>query len=134
MLTDLVGGQVQMAFVTLSAALPFIKSGKLRAIALASDQRAEAIANVPTMTEAGLPGFTAATWFGLFGPASMSSELINKIYSDVSKVVAEPSTTRRLLEMGGVVNNSSPQEFKKVIDAEVKNWGEAVRLSGARVD
>lgn len=134
MLTDLVGGQVQMAFVTLSAALPFIKSGKLRAIALASDQRAEAIANVPTMTEAGLPGFTAATWFGLFGPASMSTELINKIYSDVSKVVAEPSTTRRLLEMGGVVNNSSPQEFKKVIDAEVKNWGEAVRLSGARVD
>ena len=86
------------------------------------------------MTEAGLPGFTAATWFGLFGPASMSTELINKIYSDVSKVVAEPSTTRRLLEMGGVVNNSSPQEFKKVIDAEVKNWGEAVRLSGARVD
>ena len=134
MLTDLVGGQVQMAFVTMSAALPFIKSGKLRAIALASDQRAEAIANVPTMTEAGLPGFTAATWFGLFGPASMSTELINKIYSDVSKVVAEPSTTRRLLEMGGVVNNSSPQEFKKVIDAEVKNWGEAVRLSGARVD
>ncbi|HBI84497.1 MAG TPA: MFS transporter [Alcaligenaceae bacterium] len=134
MLTDLVGGQVQMAFVTLSAALPFIKSGKLRAIALASDQRAEAIANVPTMTEAGLHGFTAATWFGLFGPASMSTELINKIYSDVSKVVAEPSTTRRLLEMGGVVNNSSPQEFKKVIDAEVKNWGEAVRLSGARVD
>lgn len=134
MLTDLVGGQVQMAFVTLSAALPFIKSGKLRAIALASDKRAEAIENVPTMTEAGMPGFTAATWFGLFGPASMSSDLIEKIYKDVSKVVAEPSTTRRLLDMGGVINNSSPQDFQKVIDTEVKNWGEAVRLSGARVD
>lgn len=134
MLTDLVGGQVQMAFVTLSAALPFIKSGKLRAIALASDKRAEAIENVPTMTEAGMPGFTAATWFGLFGPASMTSDLIEKIYKDVSKVVAEPSTTRRLLEMGGVINNSSPQDFKMVIDTEVKNWGEAVRLSGARVD
>ena len=134
MLTDLVGGQVQMAFVTLSAALPFIHSGKLRAIALAADKRAEAIANVPTMTEAGLPGFTAATWFGLFGPASMKPELVDKIYQDVSKVVAEPSTTRRLLEMGGVINNSSPEEFRKIIDAEVKNWGEAVRLSGARVD
>ncbi len=134
MLTDLIGGQVQMAFVTLSAALPYIKSGKLRAIALASDKRADAIAEVPTMAEAGMPGLTAATWFGLFGPASMPQALVNKIYLDVSSIVAEPNMTRRLLEMGGVINNSSPQAFREVIDAEVKNWSEAVRLSGARVD
>ncbi len=134
MLTDLIGGQVQVAFVTLSAALPFINSGKLRAIALASNERAQAIAEVPTMTEAGMPGFTAATWFGLFGPATMSAELVEKIYKDVSTVVAQPGTAKRLLEMGGVINNSTPQEFKAVIDAEVKNWSEAVRLSGARVD
>ncbi len=134
MLTDLIGGQVQVAFVTLSAALPYINSGKLRAIALASDKRAQAIADVPTMTEAGMPGFTAATWFGLFGPASMQPALIEKIYLDVSKIVAEPLMTKRLLEMGGVINNSSPQAFKAVIDTEVKNWSEAVRLSGARVD
>ena len=134
MLTDLIGGQVQVAFVTLSAALPFIQSGKLRAIALASDKRAEAIADVPTMTEAGMPGFTAATWFGLFGPASMPAALVEKISKDVSTVVSQPATNKRLLEMGGVINNSSPQEFKLVIDAEVKNWSEAVRLSGARVD
>lgn len=134
MLTDLIGGQVQVAFVTLSAALPYINSGKLRAIALASDKRAQGIADVPTMTEAGMPGFTAATWFGLFGPASMSAALVEKIYQDVSKVVAEPATTKRLLEMGGVINNSTPQQFKAIIDAEVKNWSEAVRLSGARVD
>ncbi|MDO8693006.1 MAG: tripartite tricarboxylate transporter substrate binding protein [Sheuella sp.] len=134
MLTDLIGGQVQVAFVTLSAALPYINSGKLRAIALASDKRAQGIADVPTMAEAGMPGFTAATWFGLFGPASMSEALVEKIYQDVSKVVAEPATTKRLLEMGGVINNSTPQQFKIIIDAEVKNWSEAVRLSGARVD
>lgn len=64
----------------------------------------------------------------------MPAALVEKIYQDVSKVVAEPSTTKRLLEMGGVINNSSPQAFKMVIDAEVKNWSEAVRLSGARVD
>ena len=134
MLTDLIGGQVQVAFVTLSAALPYINSGKLRAIALASAKGAQAIADVPTMIEAGMPGFTAATWFGLFGPATMPAALVEKIYQDVSKVVAEPATTKRLLEMGGVINNSSPQTFKMVIDAEVKNWSEAVRLSGARVD
>lgn len=134
MLTDLIGGQVQMAFVTLSAALPYINSGKLRPIALASTKRAEAISNVPTMAEAGMPGFTAATWFGLFGPASMPPALVKKIYEDVAKVVAEPAATKRLLDMGGVINNSSPQAFTEVINAEVKNWAEAVRLSGARVD
>ena len=134
MLTDLIGGQVQIAFVTLSAALPYIKSGKLRAIALASDQRAQAIAEVPTVGQAGLTDFTAATWFGLFGPGSMPPALVEKIYQDVSRIVAEPDMTRRLLEMGGVINNSSPQVFKTVIDSEVKNWSEAVRLSGARVD
>jgi tripartite-type tricarboxylate transporter receptor subunit TctC len=64
----------------------------------------------------------------------MSAALVEKIYQDVSKVVAEPATTKRLLEMGGVINNSTPQQFKAIIDAEVKNWSEAVRLSGARVD
>ena len=134
MLTDLIGGQVQVAFVTLSAALPYIKSGKLRAIALAHPTRVDALAGVPTMTEAGMPGFNAATWFGLFGPASMTTELRQKIYQTVRGIVADPGMQQRLLEMGGEINNSSPAEFQKVIDAEVKNWAEAVKLSGARVD
>ena len=134
MITDLLGGQVQLAFVTLSAALPHIKAGKLKAIALAHPKRVEAIANVPTMTEAGMPGFQAATWFGLFAPASLPPALQEKIYQDVSRIVATPEMTKKLQEMGGEVNNSSPADFKKVIDAEVKNWAEGVRLSGAKVD
>ncbi len=134
MLTDLIGGQVQVAFVTLSAALPYIRSGKLRPIALAHDKRVGAIANVPTMAEAGLPGFTAATWFGIYGPGTMKAALRQKISTDIQKIVAEPGMTQRLVDMGGDVNNSTPEAFQKVIDAEVKNWSEAVRLSGARVD
>jgi len=134
MLTDLIGGQVQVAFVTLSAALPYIKSGKLRPIALAHDKRVGAIANVPTMSEAGLPGFTAATWFGIYGPGTMNDALRQKISADIQKIVAEPGMTQRLVDMGGDVNNSSPEAFQTVIDAELKNWSEAVRLSGARVD
>jgi tripartite-type tricarboxylate transporter receptor subunit TctC len=134
MLTDLIGGQVQVAFVTLSAALPYIKSGKLRAIALAHPARVDALPGVPTMTEAGMPNFNAATWFGLFGPATMPQELRQKIYQTVQRIVAEPGMQQRLLEMGGEINNSSPTEFQKVIDAEVKNWAEAVKLSGASVD
>lgn len=134
MLTDLMGGQVQVAFVTLSAALPYINSGKLKPIALAHDQRVKAIPTVPTMSEAGIPNFTAATWFGIYGPGTMSEALRQKISTDIQKIVAEPAMTQRLQDMGGEVNNSAPEAFQQVIASEVKNWSEAVQLSGARVD
>jgi tripartite-type tricarboxylate transporter receptor subunit TctC len=134
MLTDLIGGQVQVAFVTLSAALPYINSGKLKPIALAHPKRVDAIASVPTMAEAGVPDFSAATWFGIYGPGTMNEALRQKISADIQKIVAEPAMTQRLRDMGGEVNNSTPEGFQKVIDAEVKNWSEAVRLSGARID
>jgi len=134
MLTDLLGGQVQVAFVTLSAALPYIKSGKLKPIAMAHHARVAALPTVPTMAEAGVPDFTAATWFGIYGPGSMSDALRQKISADIQKIVAEPAMTQRLRDMGGEVNNSSPEVFQKVIASEVKNWSEAVRLSGARID
>lgn len=134
MLTDLIGGQVQVAFVTLSAALPYINSGKLKPLALAHSQRVAAIPSVPTMAEAGVPDFTAATWFGIYGPGTMNDALRQKISKDIQKIVAEPAMTQRLRDMGGEVNNSSPEAFQKVIASEVKNWSEAVRISGARVD
>ena len=134
MLTDLMGGQVQIAFVTLSAALPYIKTGKLRAIALAHGERVAALDGVPTTAEAGMPGFTAATWFGLYGPSSMPAALREKISTDIRRIVAEPGMTQRLQDMGGQVNNSTPEAFQKVIDAEVKNWAQAVQLSGAKID
>lgn len=134
MLTDLIGGQVPMAFVTLSAALPHIKAGKLKAVALAHSKRVDAIPSVPTFTEAGMPGFVSATWFGLFGPGTMSPELTNRIYQDVAKIVAMPEFTAKLKDMGGDVDNSTPQAFQAHIQAEMKRWAEAVRLSGAQVD
>lgn len=134
MVTDLLGGQVQMAFVTLSAALPHIVSGKLNAVALAHPRRVDAIRDVPTMAEVGMPGFEAATWFGLFGPATMPAELRQKIYHDVARIVEQPEVTKMLQDMGGDVNNSSPEAFQAFIDAEAARWGEAVKLSGARVD
>jgi tripartite-type tricarboxylate transporter receptor subunit TctC len=134
MLTDLIGGQVPMAFVTLSAALTHIKAGKLKAIALAHAKRVDAIADVPTFAQAGMSGFTAATWFGMLAPASMPANLQNKIYQDVAKIVAHPEFTARLIEMGGDVDNTTPQAFQAFIQSESKRWAEAVRLSGAQVD
>ncbi|WP_415793393.1 Bug family tripartite tricarboxylate transporter substrate binding protein [Bordetella tumulicola] len=134
MLTDLLGGQVQMAFVTLSAALPHIQAGKLNAVALAHSRRVDAIKDVPTMDESGMKGFEAATWFGLFAPASMPADQREKIYQDVSKIVGTPEMTKKLQAMGGDVNNSSPKEFQDFINAEAARWAEGVKLSGAQVD
>ena len=134
MVTDLIGGQVPMAFITLSAAVQQIKAGKLKAIALAHPKRVAAIADVPTFQEAGMPGFVAATWFGLLAPSSMPAELREKIYRDVKKIVEQPEFTAKLVEMGGDVDNSTPQQFAALIQKEMRRWGEAVRISGAQVD
>ncbi|MCJ9712977.1 tripartite tricarboxylate transporter substrate binding protein, partial [Bordetella hinzii] len=110
------------------------QSGKLNAIALAHPRRVDAIAKVPTMAEAGMKDFEAATWFGLFAPSSMPDDLRQKIYQDVSKVVATPEMTRKLQDMGGEVNNSSPQQFQAFINEEARRWAEGVKLSGAQID
>lgn len=134
MITDLLGGQVEMAFATLSAVLPHIKSGKLNAIALAHGKRMSALADVPTFAEAGMASFEAATWFGVFAPAGLPSDLRDRIYKDISLIVATPAMTQKLVEMGGEVNNYSPVQFDAFIQKETARWAEAVRISGARVD
>ena len=134
MLTDLMGAQVPTAFVTLSAVLPHVKSGKLRSIALAHAKRVAAIAEVPTFAEAGMPGFVAATWFGLLAPASLPADLQSRIHRDVAKIVADPAFTAKRVEMGADVDNSTPQAFAALLSAETRRWAEAVRASGAQAD
>ncbi|HLV29290.1 MAG TPA: tripartite tricarboxylate transporter substrate binding protein [Burkholderiaceae bacterium] len=134
MLTDLLGGQVQMAFVTLSAALPHIQDGRLRAIALAHGSRIDAIKDVPTMEELGYKNFRYATWFGLLGPAGIDESIQQTIYKYVHEAVSSEDLTKRFLDMGAQVNNSTPEEFRAFIQEEIKSWGDAVRLSGASVD
>jgi tripartite-type tricarboxylate transporter receptor subunit TctC len=134
MLNDLISGQVQMAFVTLSSALPYIKSAKVKAIALAHEKRVSALPDVPTFDQSGMPGFRGATWFGLFAPGTMPASLQQKIYKDVAHVVSQPDVAARIAEMGGEVTNIGPKQFAAFMQGEMKNWAEAVRLSGAQVD
>ncbi|ANN77636.1 Bug family tripartite tricarboxylate transporter substrate binding protein [Bordetella flabilis] len=130
--TDLVGGQVQMMLATITSALPLIESGKLRALAVANDKRVSALSSVPTFAEAGMPGFEAATWFGLLAPASMKPELAQRIYGDVSKIVATPDMRKRIEDLGGEVVNSTPAQFADFMRAEESKWGKAVQASGAK--
>ncbi|RVT97783.1 tripartite tricarboxylate transporter substrate binding protein [Rhodovarius crocodyli] len=132
--TDVLGGLVDASFSTLSAVLPYIQSGEMKAIALAHPNRMQAIPNVPTFAEAGMAGFEAATWFGTFAPASLPNDLREKIARDISALVADPAFTRRLVEMGGDVTNYPPARFDQFIAAETARWAEAVRVSGATIN
>ncbi|MCD0503127.1 Bug family tripartite tricarboxylate transporter substrate binding protein [Bordetella petrii] len=129
--TDLAGGQVQMMLATITSALPLIESGKLRALAVANGKRVPALARVPTFGEAGMPGFEAATWFGLLAPASLKPELAQRIYQDVSRIVDTAQMRQRIEALGGDVVNSTPQEFARFIAAEQQKWGQAVQMAGA---
>lgn len=128
--TDLAGGQVQMMLATITSALPLIESGKLRALAVANGQRVQALRNVPTFAEAGMPGFEAATWFGLLAPAAMPPAQVQRIYEDVSKIVATPEMRKRIEGLGGEVVNSTPQAFAAFMTQEQEKWGQAVKASG----
>ncbi|QNP47286.1 Bug family tripartite tricarboxylate transporter substrate binding protein [Diaphorobacter aerolatus] len=134
MITDLLGGQVDMAFATLSEVTSYIKSGRLHAIALAHDKRMSAVPDLPTFGEQGMKGFTGATWFGTFAPARLPPELRDRIYKDIAAIVATPEVTKKLEDMGAEVNNLAPAEFSRLIDAEARRWAEAVKLSGARIE
>src|SRR5690606_28457636 len=101
--TDLAGGQVQMMLATITSALPLIKSGKLRALAVAHGKRVPALAEVHTFAEAGMPGFEAATWFGLLAPASLPPELAQRIYQDVARIVDTQQMRQRIEALGGDV-------------------------------
>jgi tripartite-type tricarboxylate transporter receptor subunit TctC len=133
-LSDLLGGQVQMAFQTALSAVPHLQSGQLRAIAVASNKRLAQLPNVPTMAEAGLPDFEVSSWNGLFAPAKTPPEIIARLHDEAAKALAAPDMHEKLAAQGAEAVGSTPEEFRAYIRAEIEKWGKVIRASGARVD
>ncbi len=133
-ITELLGGHVQAAIGGMVALLPHVKSGKLRAIAMASTSRSPVLPEVPTMAETLLPGFNVSPWFGLFYPARTPGPIVNQLYADVTgKVLSAPDVRQKISEQGAeVAASSSRQEFAAFVTAENALWGKVVRevLSG----
>ena len=132
--SDLLGGQVQMAFQTALSAIPYLQSGQLRAIAVAAHKRLAQLPNVPTMAEAGLPDFEVSSWNGLFAPAKTPPEIIARLHAEAVKALATPDVREKLLAQGAEPIGSTPEEFRAYIRAEIDKWGRVIRASGARVD
>ena len=133
-LTDLMGGQVQIMFDNLPSALPLIKAGKLRAIAVTSLKRAAALPDVPTISESGLPGFEASSWFGVLAPAGTPAPVVAKINADVNKWLQSPEARDQLLVQGANAAGGTPEQFAAHIRAETEKWAKVVKASGAKAD
>jgi tripartite-type tricarboxylate transporter receptor subunit TctC len=132
-LNDTVAGHVQFQVNTLLAATPFIKSGRLRAIAVCGARRATSMPEVPTVAET-IKGFESSGWYALMGPAGMQRDVVMKIHDAFSKALRTPEITRRLAELGVDVLAGTPDELTKVMPREIAKWGAVVKASGAKPD
>ncbi|WP_096696686.1 tripartite tricarboxylate transporter substrate binding protein [Polaromonas sp. AER18D-145] len=134
-LLDLIGGNVDVMFDNLPSAMPQIKGGKLKAFAVTSAQRSTAMPELPTVEEAGkLKGFEASSWFGLLAPAGTPPDVVSRIQQEVAKALATPAIKEKMLAQGAIPSGNTPQEFAKLIDAEITKWALVVKASGAKVD
>jgi tripartite-type tricarboxylate transporter receptor subunit TctC len=132
-LTDLIGGQIQVFFDNLPSSAGHIKSGAIRAIAVTSAGREASVPNVPTVGES-VPGYEATAWFGIGMPKGAPREAIEKINAEINRALADPKMRARLAELGGVPISGSPEDFGKLIAAETDKWAKVVAVSGATVD
>ncbi|HKE38922.1 MAG TPA: tripartite tricarboxylate transporter substrate binding protein [Casimicrobiaceae bacterium] len=133
-LTDLIGGQVQVMFDNLPSSLPYIKAGKLRAIAVTSLKRAPALPDVPTISESGLPGFEASSWFGVLAPAGTPPAVVTRLNSEVNKWLQTPEAKEQLLAQGAQAAGDTPEQFAAFIRSETEKWAKVVKASGAKID
>jgi tripartite-type tricarboxylate transporter receptor subunit TctC len=129
-ITDLLGGRLSMYFGPPSSLLGLVKEGKVRALAVTSAQRFSAVPNLPTMIEAGYPGFVSVLSVGWMAPAGTPKDVIDKIYRDTAKALAEPDVRERLHKIGNEPMGTSPSEFAADIAREVPKWAEVIKAAG----
>jgi tripartite-type tricarboxylate transporter receptor subunit TctC len=130
----IMGGQVELGLLNLPPTLPAVRSGKLRGLAVTSAKRFGAVAELPTIAEAGVPGYEATTWYGIMLPAGASNEITQKLNSVILVALKSDDTRQRIAADGGEAVGSTPEEMVAIIRRDVAKWTKVVRDSGARVD
>jgi tripartite-type tricarboxylate transporter receptor subunit TctC len=131
--TDLLGGQIQVAFTEMGTSLGYIKAGKLRALAVTTATRSEALPDIPTLSEF-IPGFEASQWVGLVAPRNTSSTIIEKLNIEINTALGDPQVKARFADLGGMVLPGSPADFGKLISDETDKWAKVVRAADIEVD
>jgi len=133
-LADLLGGQVDVMFDNLTSSIGHIRGGKLRALAITSATRYPELPDLPTMQEAGVPGYEATAWFGVMAPKGTPREAVMRINGEVNKALAQPDTKEKLLQQGAIAQPWTPEQFGDFIHNEIVKWAKVVKASGAKVE
>jgi tripartite-type tricarboxylate transporter receptor subunit TctC len=132
-LTDLIAGQVQMMFSPLSSSIEFVKTGKLRGLAVTSAARSEVLPDLPTVGEF-VPGYAATGWFGVCAPRKTPDEIIDRLNREINAGLADSKMKARFAELSATTIGGSPSDFAKYIASETEKWGKVVRTAGLRAD
>ena len=132
--TDLLAGQVQLMFDNLASALPNIRAGRLRALAVTTKKRSAFVPELPTIAESGLPGFDVSTWFGVMAPAATPRPIVNRLHDGIVRALAQPDVKERLAAMGAEPVGDTPEQFGAFVKSEIAKYAKVVKDSGARVD
>ena len=130
-LIALLSGQVQLMFATLPAAMPHVKSGKLRPVAVTTAHRSLALPELPTIAESGVPGYEAATWYGLLAPAGTPKAIVGRLHAEIVKILAT-DTRQQLVAQGFEPVGNTPAEFAAYIKSEITKWGKVIRDAGIK--
>ncbi|GAB3495921.1 tripartite tricarboxylate transporter substrate binding protein [Curvibacter fontanus] len=133
-MTDLIGGVVESSFAGVTNALPHLASGKLKALAVTTATRAPQMPDVPTLQEAGVPGYDASNWLALLGPAGMPKEIVQRLNNEIAKLMAQPDTQKALFDAGVQVSLSTPEGLTQLMQDETVKWGKIVKDAGVRID
>jgi tripartite-type tricarboxylate transporter receptor subunit TctC len=131
-INDLIGGQIPLMFANLSAVIGNIRAGQLRALAVTSTQRAPAAPEIPTVAEAGLPGFEAATWFALVAPAGTPPDVLARLNAEVKRALAQPDVKQRFADLGMTAEDSTPAGLDAYIKSEIAKWTKVIKDANIR--
>ncbi|RYF06390.1 MAG: tripartite tricarboxylate transporter substrate binding protein [Comamonadaceae bacterium] len=132
--TDLLGNQIGIMFDNMPSAIQHVRSGKLRPIAVTTAKRSPELPDVPTIAEAGVPGYEATSWFGMFAPAGTPAPIVTQLNKALVKVLAQPDIKKKINEQGAETAGETPEQFAAFIQKESVKWGKVVKESGASVD
>ena len=132
-LTDLIGGQVQVTFESMPASIGYIRAGKLRALAVTTTRRSEALPDLPTVAEF-VPGYEASTWYGVGAPKATPAEIVEKLNKEINASLADPRFIARLMELGAEPMPMSPSDFGKLVADETEKWGKVIRTAGIKAE
>lgn len=131
-LIDLMGGAIQLMFTSVSAGLPHVKAGKVRIVASAGERRTPLFPDIKTIAEQGLPGFSADSWVGVFGPAGMPARTVEVLHSAMARILADEPVKQKLMAQGITPVGSGPSELKRFVKSEYDKWGQVIRERGLK--